>query len=124
MVVAGSRGFMSYELLESSLKDILVGYRPSEIEIISGGARGADQLGERFARDYNCHLKIMPAEWDLYGKGAGYRRNADMAIYANSTDDIDGKVVCFWDGISKGTTHMINLAKKYGINPDVIEYNQ
>jgi hypothetical protein len=49
----------------------------------------------------------MAADWDTYGKSAGYRRNADMAKYSDA-------VVCFWDGVSKGTKHMIDLARQYG----------
>jgi len=78
----------------------------TSIEIVSGGAKGADQLGEQYAKENNYNLRIFPADWDKYGKKAGYIRNEEMAKYADAC-------VCFWDGKSKGTKMMIELAKKY-----------
>ena len=57
----------------------------------------------------------MPADWNKHGKSAGYRRNEEMAKVADAC-------ICFWDGVSKGTMHMINLAKEYGLETEVIEY--
>jgi len=115
IIVAGTRTFNDYELLEANLINILKGKRPSEVTIVSGGARGADSLGEKFARKYNCWLKIFPAEWDRYGKSAGYIRNADMAKFADAC-------IVFWDGVSKGTKHMIDLADKHNLNLYVVMY--
>ena len=78
------------------------------IEIVSGTANGADKLGEKYALETIFNLKKMPANWDLYGKSAGYVRNEEMAKYADAC-------VCFWDGKSKGTKHMIDLARKYNL---------
>lgn len=58
----------------------------------------------------------MKADWDIYGKSAGYIRNAEMAKYADAC-------VVFWDGKSRGTKHMIDLAKKEGIGLKVVNYN-
>jgi hypothetical protein len=77
-----------------------------QIEIISGGARGADRLGERYAKERGITLKIMPADWQTYGKSAGYRRNAQMAEYATHA-------IIFWDKQSLGTKNMIDLAEEY-----------
>lgn len=71
-----------------------------KIEIVSGGARGADKLGEKYAREKNYPIKSFPAEWQKYGKSAGPIRNAKMVDYANVC-------VAFWDRESKGTHDMI-----------------
>lgn len=109
VIVAGSRGFNDYQKLCKTLDHLLCRYQPSEVEIVSGGARGADTLGERYAKEKGCSLKIFPAEWDKFGKSAGYRRNVQMAEYSNGC-------VVFWDGKSKGAKHMIDIAEKYKLN--------
>lgn len=115
LIVAGGRTFNDYELLKTKLDYLLKNKKLHEIEIVSGGANGADKLGERYANEKGCMLKIFNANWDAYGKSAGYRRNAEMADYADAC-------VVFWDGKSKGTKHMIDLANKKGIRCVVIEY--
>lgn len=72
---------------------------------MSGGAKGADSLAERFAKENNIETMIFPADWDKYGKNAGYIRNKDII----SNSDI---VIAFWDGKSKGTKISIDLAKQ------------
>jgi len=115
VIVAGGRDFNDYELLKEKLLKVLINYDFKDVEIVSGSARGADSLGERFAKEFGCNLKMFPAEWEKWGKSAGYRRNAEMAKYGDAC-------VCFWDGKSKGTKHMIDLATKEGINLRVINY--
>ena len=115
VVVAGGRDFNDYELLKSSVSNILRGrYKRPQVEIVSGTARGADKLGERFAKDLGCTVKRFPANWNL-GKSAGYVRNSEMADYADM-------LIAFWDSKSRGTMHMINLAKKKGLEVHVINY--
>jgi hypothetical protein len=116
VIIAGSRDFNDYELLKSKMLYYLKGFDLSEVEIVSGTARGADQLGERFAREFGCKLKQFPADWETYGKKAGYLRNVDMAKYSDAC-------VCFWDGRSRGTKHMIDIAKKEGLKLRVVRYN-
>ena len=113
IVVAGCRDFVDYNHLKSCLDPqiaqlIVENNILDEIEIVSGGARGADSLGERYAREWNFALKRFPADWNQYGKRAGYIRNEQMAKYADAC-------ICFWDGQSKGTKHMIDLARKYNL---------
>lgn len=78
---------------------------PIDVELVCGMARGADLLGLQWAKEYRVPWKEFPAEWDLYGRSAGYRRNAEMADYADV-------LIAFWDGDSKGTKHMIECMKK------------
>lgn len=102
IIIAGSRDFFDPELIDevyNSLEDVKI------TEVVSGGARGADKAGEEWAYRCGIPIKRFPAQWDKYGKSAGYRRNAEMAEYA------DG-LIAFWDGESKGTQHMIDIAKR------------
>lgn len=87
-----------------------------KVTIISGGARGADSLAVRYAKDYGHNLKVMPADWDKHGKSAGYIRNSEMLKLC------DG-LIAFWDGESTGTGHMIEIARKAGKEVHVIRYN-
>lgn len=75
-------------------------------EVVSGGARGADALGEEFAYIHNIKLTVFPADWETHKRAAGPIRNEQMAKYA------DG-VIAFWDGKSSGTKNMISVAAKY-----------
>ena len=113
VIVAGSRGFVDYQFLKYKLDKLLI--NKLDICIISGGAKGADTLGERYAKENNMHLLIFKAGWDRYGKSAGYRRNYLMAKKADAC-------VVFWDGKSKGSKHMIDIAKEFKIPVRVVEY--
>ncbi|GCE61966.1 DUF2493 domain-containing protein [Microcystis aeruginosa] len=113
IIIAGSRNFNNYNLLEQKV-DFYIGEN-QDIEIISGTARGADKLGERYAINKGLKLKRFPADWQKYGKKAGYLRNEEMAKYASHA-------IIFWDGKSKGTGHMIELCKKYNINYRIIRF--
>lgn len=112
IIIAGSRTFNNYELLKQKL-DFYIGEH-KEIEIISGTARGADRLGERYAFERGLTLHRFPADWSK-GKSAGYLRNEEMAKYGTHA-------VIFWDGISRGTKHMIDLAKEYKLNYRVVKF--
>lgn len=104
LIIAGSREFNDYNLLKESYQKI----SQSITEIVSGKARGADKLGEKLAKELGIPIKPFPADWNKYGKSAGYRRNAEMAKYG----DI---LLLMWDGESKGSKHMLDLAKKEGL---------
>ena len=114
VIVAGGRDFNNYDLLKSKL-DILLSNFDCDVQIVSGTARGADKLGELYAKKSKLSLALFPADWEFYGKSAGYKRNAQMADYADA-------LVAFWDGKSRGTMHMINLAKSAGIHVRVVNY--
>lgn len=73
-------------------------------EVVSGCAFGVDKLGETWAEDNSIPIVKFPADWDLHGRKAGYVRNAQMAEYADA-------LIAIWDGKSKGTANMIELAK-------------
>lgn len=150
IVIAGSRNFNNFELLEKNLIMVLFDLNKKypqlnvltinkqqhlykinheNIEIISGKAKGADTLGEIFAKKYNLILREFPAEWDNlsatpckivdnihgeYNALAGHNRNRKMAEYASS-DDSFGVLTLFWDGQSKGSKNMKAQAVIYGL---------
>lgn len=113
VIIAGGRDFDDYQFLLDSICPILKS--DDDIEIVSGCAKGADMLGERFANYFGLPIKKFPADWDRYGRGAGHIRNSQMAKYAD-------ELIAFWDKKSKGTKHMINTAKKLGLKINVFVY--
>ena len=126
IIIAGSRSFDDYIKLKTAMYDTICDLKKSNgeelnIKIISGTARGADKLGERYANEYGYEVVRFPANWDRLGKRAGYVRNAEMAKYAVSDGSIGVLVAC-WDGASKGTKHMIDLANKYGLEVLIVEF--
>ena len=111
-LVVGTRTFTDYDLFCNILDKILSSKNEKTIIIVSGGANGADKLAEKYASDHNYHLIVFPAEWNEYGKKAGYVRNEKMHEYIASKKERG--VVAFWDGKSKGTAQSFKLARKYG----------
>ena len=106
VIIAGSRNFDDYEKLASTCDKILHDEGIScPITIFSGGAAGTDCLGERYASERGYALRVFKADWEQYGKSAGPIRNYCMAREADM-------VICFWNGLSKGTKHMISVAQK------------
>lgn len=122
IIIAGSRTFSDYSLLNKKVTDIICDnkYKLNTIRIISGTASGADTLGERYAQQHNLKLTQMPADWSQ-GKKAGYIRNTQMAEFAIHNDN-DGILIAFWDGKSHGTKNIIDIAKEYNMNVYVIKY--
>jgi len=112
VIIAGSREFSDFNLLREKCEEII---SSEEVEIVSGTAKGADKMGEEYAKAKGYQIKRFPANWNKYGKSAGYLRNKEMAEYADSA-------IIFWDGSSKGTKHMIDLAKDKGLKVNIILY--
>lgn len=108
-IIAGSRNITSLSMVIEAVDKS----KFNIVKVISGGARGVDKLGELYAKTNNIDIELFPANWDKYGKSAGYIRNEEMAKNADA-------LIAIWDGISKGTKHMIGLANKY--NLDVYTY--
>lgn len=114
-IIAGSRTITNYKLVVKIIKELSKQNPSLKInEVVSGGARGVDKLGEQLAKEYNRKLTIFPAEWDRLGRGAGYIRNIQMADYADT-------LIAIWDGKSNGTRHMIDIARKKGLKVFVYE---
>ena len=110
-IIAGGRDFNNYSIARSTID------RFSNIdEIVSGDARGADTQGVIYGTQYNIKVVHFPAQWDLYGKSAGFIRNAEMGEYADA-------LIAFWNGKSKGTAHMIQTMKRNGKPYWVFDYS-
>jgi len=110
VIIAGSREVI---LVDLAILDEAV---PDDVtEVVSGTARGGDQCGEQWADIRNIPVKRFPANWNEYGKSAGYRRNAEMAEYGDY-------LVALWDGKSRGTKNMIALARKAGLGVEVVYF--
>ena len=103
LIIAGSRTFTDYQ----KLCQVLAPDRHRIAQVITGGARGADQLGYRWAWKHQVRHQLFRAEWERFGKSAGMRRNHQMA----QAGDI---LVACWDGQSPGTAHMIQCMEQLG----------
>lgn len=104
VIIAGSRDYDNYDGLLEAINDSAF-----EISVVvSGGAKGADALGERYAIAMNKPLDIHKADWKAHGRGAGPVRNKKMAENADA-------LIAIWDGQSRGTKHMIDTATSKGL---------
>ena len=103
VIIAGSRhlGKEFYPRLLSAIESS--GFEITTV--LSGGARGADALGETWAIGMGIPLEIFPAAWDESGKRAGPMRNAKMADNADA-------LILLWDGESRGSADMLRRAEK------------
>jgi hypothetical protein len=110
VIIAGGRDINDYSLVEKAVKNS--GWAISEI--VSGGAKGADQLGEHYAIQNGIKWNRFPANWDLHGPV----RNGEMARYTAKWEE-DGEdgggLIAIWDGESKGTKNMVEQAKGKGL---------
>ena len=106
VVIAGCRDYENFEEAKRFIDICLSNVRKeNEIIIVSGGAKGADAIGEWYAKENGLGVEKYPADWEKYGRRAGPIRNKQMA-------EISDYVICFWDEKSKGTKSMIDYAKK------------
>lgn len=113
VAVVGSRTFTDWSLLDETLTAF---HRATPIsKIVSGGARGADSMAERWANAHTIPVTVFPAEWQKYGKRAGFIRNE---LIISSCD----RCFAFWDGQSKGTKHDIDLCAKQNIPCQIIRF--
>lgn len=109
VAVIGSRGFNNYDLVKKTLSNIEITL------LVSGGADGADSLGEQYAIENNIETKIFLPDWEKHKRAAGMIRNTDIV---NESE----VVVAFWDGTSRGTLDSINKAKKLNKKLIIINY--
>lgn len=116
VIIAGGRDFDDYDLVVSTMDKLLQNIT-EPITIVCGMARGADTLGERYAISKGYEVAHFPADWGKFGKAAGYKRNEQMAQNADA-------LVAFWDGRSRGTKHMIDLAHKYNLLVRIKRYQK
>jgi hypothetical protein len=103
-IIAGSRDLNSYTLVVKAVEES--GILPTVV--LSGGARGIDRQGEKWASQRGIPVEYYPAMWRLWGNSAGFRRNVEMAANADA-------LIAVWDGSSRGTKHMIETALSKGL---------
>ena len=103
LIIAGSRTFTDYQLLCQTLAP----EKHRITQVITGGARGADRLGFRWAWQHTVPSQYFHADWERFGKSAGVRRNFQMAQAGDM-------LLTFWDGRSAGTRHMISCMQQLG----------
>jgi len=113
VMIAGSRTFNDYKLLATTCDHMLQNH--SDVEIVSGGAHGADKLGELYAEERGYEFRQFLPNWGRDGNAAGYMRNKLMVLYSDA-------LIAFHDGESKGTGHTIDLAKGRGLKVKVCNY--
>lgn len=116
VIVAGSRSFSDMELMKKKCDHILKEKNKThDVCIISGTANGADQCGERYAQEKGYKVMRFPADWHQYGKRGGMIRNIEMLSHADA-------VIVFWDGLSRGSKHMMSISAEKGTPLRVIRF--
>ena len=113
VIVAGGRDFNNYNLLSQKLDNLFS--KTANVVIISGMAKGVDSLAVKYAEENKIRVSEFPAKWKKHGNASGFRRNVEMARFADAC-------VCFWNGKSPGTKHMIDTAKRMNLKLRVIKY--
>jgi hypothetical protein len=103
VIIAGSRDFKNPNIVVAAV----VKSRFTITEVVSGGARGIDRFGEQYAKANKIPIKQFIPDWST-GRGAGFKRNIEMAEYADA-------LIAIWDGVSRGTAQMIREAEKRGL---------
>ena len=115
LIVAGGRDIGNVPLIRREMNQAWKDMGP--FEVVSGMARGVDSIAADLAKQAGIPVHEFPADWDKYGKSAGYRRNEQMA-------DAATHLLAFWDGESKGTGHMIDIADKAGIPVRIVRIGE
>lgn len=103
VLICGSRSINDPTLVSRAVSQS--GMAPTHI--ISGGARGVDRLAFEYASSRGIEFTEYLADWDRYGKRAGFMRNCVMVGVAQA-------VIAIWDGKSQGTKHSIDYATSQG----------
>lgn len=103
-IIAGSRDCIDMGALLEAIGEC--GWLPTLV--VCGGARGADELGKRWANEHGVPVELYLPDWNVHGRAAGPIRNAEMAANAEA-------LIALWDGRSRGTRHMIDTARRKGL---------
>lgn len=116
VIIAGGRDFtnrnVAGQVITACLRNVLA---TNSVSIVSGMAQGADRLGWEYGKEFDVPVTEFPADWKTHGKSAGYKRNVEMAQNADA-------LIAFWDGASRGTKHMIDIAHQHKLKVRVFSY--
>lgn len=115
IAIIGSRTFTDtkklFDILDKNFEKIGM--------IVSGGAKGADELGRVYAQERGFPCLIYYPRWRSVGgdfdRGAGFKRNYEII----KNCDI---VLAFWDGVSNGTRHSLELAKQLNKKIKIVNF--
>ena len=102
VAIIGSRDWADFEMIRDYVYSL-----DDDDTVVTGGAHGADQFAEIYARERGLAVIVYRADWAQHGKKAGLLRNHDII------GDAD-RVVAFWDEASTGTQHGLRLAAEAG----------
>lgn len=107
ILMCGDRNWTDEDAIASILKSL----DPDKVHIIHGACRGADRIAGNVALSLGFTVSEYPARWHIYKGGAGPIRNQEML------DTGIHRVYAFHSDISKskGTKHMIKIAKEAGV---------
>lgn len=105
VIIAGSRTITDKKLVADAMRSFTRFWCINEV--VCGEARGVDAIGRQLAEAQKIPVKSFPADWDKYGKPAGYIRNKEMGMYADA-------LIAVWDGQTRGTRHMIDIMNELG----------
>ena len=106
LIIAGGRDFNDAILLEKEVRLLISnGLIPRDFELVCGMAKGADLTAYNVCKKKGTVVHKFPANWDMYGRSAGHRRNREMGDYSDA-------LLAFWDGKSPGTKGMIEYMRK------------
>ena len=106
ILVCGGRDFSDADFLSGILDAAKREY--GNVEIINGGASGADKLAEAWAFARNVTCAAYPADWKKYGRAAGPIRNQRMLDKGRPE-----LVIAFPGG--RGTDDMVRRAMEAGV---------
>jgi hypothetical protein len=112
VLVCGSRTWTDRETIWRRLRRLAVD--DPDLEIIHGGAGGADSIAGEWAILAEIPVRVFPADWCRLGRRAGFVRNVEML------DEHPDLVVAFQRGGSPGTQHTIDEARRRGISVEVV----
>lgn len=118
VIVCGSRHWQDRERIADRLFDLSRETENLGCVIVHGNAKGADRIAAQEAPKIGLLVEPHPADWEKYGKRAGPIRNRYMA------DRGADLCIAFWDGSSKGTADMIQVANEHGIPVEIIRDEQ
>ena len=115
VIIAGSRHMTpaDYPFVRQKLEALLRAKLP-HVEVYSGGAAGADALGERWSNEFDLDVRRFPADWENDGKAAGPIRNRQMCLTADA-------LICF-DGGGPGSADVIRQARRLGLDVRVVRW--
>ena len=121
VIVAGTRGFNDLKKFHAVLVAYLERFEGPVLFVSGAAASGADRLIIQWCDKFRYPCLLMPAEWEtrdsegnlVKNRGAGFARNAKMA-------DVGTHLLCFFDGASPGSAHMIDVAMRKALAVKIV----